>query len=107
MLWVYDYYGGDCVIDFVCVFYCVLFVDDINIGELVEVMKIVDVMGIDGVVFNVGVSSQQIKDQFKVEIDLVMLCGVFGLFYVIVDGEVFWGFDCFDQIEVLLCDGCI
>jgi len=31
--------------------------------------------------------------------------GVFGSPYVIVDGEAFWGFDRFDQIEALLRDG--
>ncbi|MBE3035199.1 MAG: DsbA family protein, partial [Actinobacteria bacterium] len=82
-----------------------LFVDDINIGEPTEVMKIADAMGIDGAALNAGASSQQIKDQLKAEIDLAMSRGVFGSPYVIVDGEAFWGFDRFDQIEALLRDG--
>ncbi|WP_370693777.1 DsbA family protein [Klebsiella pneumoniae] len=45
------------------------------------------------------------KDQLKAEIDLAMSRGVFGSPYVIVDGEAFWGFDRFDQIEALLRDG--
>jgi 2-hydroxychromene-2-carboxylate isomerase len=104
-LWVHDHHGGDRAIDFARALYRALFVDDINIGEPTEVMKIADAMGIDGAALNSGASSQQIKDQLKAEIDLAMSRGVFGSPYVIVDGEAFWGFDRFDQIEALLRDG--
>ena len=58
-----------------------------------------------------GLSPEQRREfgaqvnQLKAEIDLAMSRGVFGSPYVIVDGEAFWGFDRFDQIEALLRDG--
>lgn len=45
------------------------------------------------------------RTRLKAEIDLAMSRGVFGSPYVIIDGEPFWGFDRFDQIEALLRDG--
>ncbi len=105
MLWVHDHHGGDRAIAFAQAVYRALFVDDVNVGEPAEVMKIADALGIDGNALNAGVGSQQIKDQLKAEIDLAMSRGVFGSPYVIVDGEPFWGFDRFDQIEALLRDG--
>ncbi len=75
MLWVHDHHGGDRAIGFAQAVYRALFVDDVNIGEPAEVMKIADALGIDGNALNAGAGSQQIKDQLKAEIDLAMSRG--------------------------------
>ena len=46
-----------------------------------------------------------IKNKLRQEVDASIKRGVFGSPYVVVDGEPFWGFDRFDQIERWLAEG--
>jgi len=105
MLWLQNNHGADVATAFAKAVYRALFVDDINIAEPAELAKLAEPLGVDPIAMNEGANNYQIKDQLKAEIDLAMSRGVFGSPYVIVDGEAFWGFDRFDQIEALLRDG--
>ena len=46
-----------------------------------------------------------IKDAFRRAVDAALARGVFGSPFVFVDGEPFWGFDRFDQIDRWLATG--
>jgi 2-hydroxychromene-2-carboxylate isomerase len=67
------------------------FVDDLNIGEADNVLKVADSLG-----FKVDLS---LKEKTKAEVDAAIARGVFGSPYFVVDGEPFWGIDRFDQLE--------
>ena len=70
------------------------FVDGVNIGEPGNVSKIAGGLGLQP-----DMESQAVKDRTRAEVDAAIAKGVFGSPYIIVDGEPFWGFDRFEQIE--------
>lgn len=102
MLWLQNHHGDDLAAAFARSVYRALFVDDINIAEPAEIMKLAEPLGVDVQALDAGATSYQIKDQLKAEIEVAMAKGVFGSPFVIVDGEPFWGFDRFDQIAAHL-----
>ncbi|MDQ5850010.1 MAG: DsbA family protein, partial [Pseudomonadota bacterium] len=70
------------------------FVENVNIGEADNVLKIAASVG-----GNADISSQAVKDRTKAEVDAALARGVFGSPYMVVDGEPFWGVDRFEQID--------
>ena len=70
------------------------FVDNVNIGEANQVLKIANSLGL-----RPEIDSQAVKDRTRAEVDAALAKGVFGSPYIVVDGEPFWGVDRFDQIE--------
>ena len=52
-----------------------------------------------------SMDDQAIKDAFRRDVEAALARGVFGSPFVFVDGEPFWGFDRFDQIERWLATG--
>jgi len=102
MLWLQNHHGADVATAFAKAVYHALFVDDINIAEPAEISKLAEPLGVDVHALDAGASGYQIKDQLKAEIEVAMAKGVFGSPFVIIDGEPFWGFDRFDQIEAHL-----
>ena len=70
------------------------FVDDVNIGEAENVLKIAAGLG-----HKPDLSDSSLKEKTKSEVDAAIAKGVFGSPYFVVDGEPFWGIDRFDQLE--------
>jgi 2-hydroxychromene-2-carboxylate isomerase len=70
------------------------FVDNVNIGEPSQVLKIANSLGLQP-----EIDSQTVKDKTRAEVDAALAKGVFGSPYIVIDGEPFWGVDRFDQIE--------
>jgi 2-hydroxychromene-2-carboxylate isomerase len=105
MLWVQNQHGDDKAIEYAKAVYQAYFIEDMNIGDPANLGKLGAARGIDSAALEAGIATQQIKDQLKAEVDLAMAKGVFGSPYAIVDGEPFWGFDRFDQIEATLKSG--
>ncbi len=70
------------------------FVDNVNIGEPDNVLKVAASVGCKP-----DINDQAVKDRTRAEVDAALAKGVFGSPYVIVDGEPFWGMDRFDQLE--------
>jgi 2-hydroxychromene-2-carboxylate isomerase len=70
------------------------FVDNVNIGEAENVLKVAASVGLKP-----DVNDQAVKDKTRTEVDAALAKGVFGSPYIIVDGEPFWGVDRFDQLE--------
>jgi len=70
------------------------FVDDLNIGEADNVLKVAAGLG-----HKPDLADPAIKERTKTEVDAAIKAGVFGSPYFIADGEPFWGIDRFDQLE--------
>jgi len=70
------------------------FVDNVNIGEAENVLKVAASAGCKP-----DLNDQAVKDKTRAEVDAALAKGVFGSPYIVVDGEPFWGVDRFDQIE--------
>ena len=61
--------------------------------------------GIDAAAVNEGMNRPAIKDQLRTGVEQAQARGVFGAPFMMVDGEPFWGFDRFDQMEIFLKNG--
>jgi 2-hydroxychromene-2-carboxylate isomerase len=70
------------------------FVDNANIGEADNVLKVAAAVGCKP-----DLNDQAVKDKTRAEVDAALARGVFGSPYIVVDGEPFWGVDRFDQID--------
>ena len=70
------------------------FVDDVNIGEPENVLKIAASLG-----HKPDLSDSSFNEKTKSEVDAAIAKGVFGSPYFVIDGEPFWGIDRFDQME--------
>jgi 2-hydroxychromene-2-carboxylate isomerase len=105
MLWVDRTHGAARAVAFAKSVYQAYFTDDIHIGEPMNLMRLGADMGLDPHALGEGMNSAPVRDQLRAEIELAIARGVFGSPYVIIDGEAFWGFDRFGQIEALLKNG--
>jgi 2-hydroxychromene-2-carboxylate isomerase len=74
--------------------YHAYFVDNVNIGDGANVLKVANGIGLKP-----DIENQAVKDKTRAEVDAALAKGVFGSPYVVVDGEPFWGMDRFDQLE--------
>lgn len=74
--------------------YRAYFVDNVNIGEADNVLKVAASLGLKP-----DLSDSSLKEKTKAEVDAAIARGVFGSPYVIADGEPFWGIDRFDQLD--------
>jgi 2-hydroxychromene-2-carboxylate isomerase len=74
--------------------YYAYFVDNVNIGEPANVLKVANSIGL-----RPDIENQAVKDKTRAEVDAALAKGVFGSPYIVVDGEPFWGMDRFDQLE--------
>jgi 2-hydroxychromene-2-carboxylate isomerase len=105
MLWIKNTKGGAAAVAFTKAVYRAYFVDGVNVSEPDHVAQIAAGLGEDTAALLEGINSAPIKDQLKTEVGQAMARGVFGSPFIIVDGESFWGFDRFDQLEALLKNG--
>jgi 2-hydroxychromene-2-carboxylate isomerase len=74
--------------------YRAYFVDNVNIGEADNVLKVAASLGLKP-----DLSDPSLKERTKSEVETAIARGVFGSPYVIADGEPFWGIDRFDQLD--------
>lgn len=102
MLWLQNHHGADRANAFARAVYHAYFVEGTNIAEPAELVRIAAAQGVDAHAMDAGASSHQIKEQLRAEIDVAIAKGVFGSPFIIIDGEPFWGFDRFDQVEAHL-----
>ncbi|MDB5761395.1 MAG: 2-hydroxychromene-2-carboxylate isomerase [Herminiimonas sp.] len=105
MLWVRTTLGDAKAVEFAKAVYRAYFVDGVNIGEPSAVAQIGSGIGIDPAALTEGLNSEPIKDKLKADVAQAMARGVFGSPFMIVDGESFWGFDRFDQLDAFLKNG--
>jgi 2-hydroxychromene-2-carboxylate isomerase len=105
LLWIQATLGHEKAIAFGKAVYRAYFVDDRNIGDAAVVAQIASELGVDSAALSEAIAGAEIKERLKSGIEQAMARGVFGSPFIIVDGEPFWGFDRFDQIEALLKSG--
>ena len=117
MLWLQSTVGKEKAVQFAKKVYRAYFVEGLIISDPEVVVRLgVEVAaelnfgtGPDGEGFAeqmaAGMASESIKDLLKEQVVLAMKQGVFGSPHIVVDGEPFWGFDRFDQLEALLRNG--
>jgi 2-hydroxychromene-2-carboxylate isomerase len=107
MLWIADTYGDAKAVEFAKAAYYALFVDNINIGDPATVVTLAGNLDVEPTALTQALASPEIKERLKAEVDQAMERKVFGSPFVIADGEPFWGFDRFDQLEAFLKNGTI
>lgn len=92
-------------INLIHAFYSAYFTENIDISKLETVVRIAGDNGIDVGKLTAALNDDAVKDALKTEVAASIERGVFGSPFVIVDGESFWGFDRFDQLEAFLKNG--
>lgn len=105
MLWLQTTAGDVKAAAFAKAIYKAYFVDGIDISDAANVAQIAAELGIDGATLSAAIGNAEIKEQLKAKVANALERGVFGSPYLVVDGEPFWGFDRFDQIEATLKNG--
>jgi len=105
MLWIAGRHGAARAVEFAQAVYRAYFVEGIDIGEPAALAHIVTALGGDGAALPEAINDAAIKERLKAEVEAAMERKVFGSPFIIVDGEPFWGFDRFDQLEAFLRDG--
>jgi 2-hydroxychromene-2-carboxylate isomerase len=105
VLWLQATAGDAKAIEFAKAAYHAYFAEGIDIGNSANVAKIAATLGIDSAALLEAIGTAAIKDQLKAKVAQAIDKGVFGSPFIIVDGEPFWGFDRFDQLEATLKSG--
>lgn len=105
MLWLQEQYGKQRAVEFAQAAYRAYFVDGVQIGDAANVVQIAAALGCDEAALGTALGSAPLKERLKAEVEQAIARGVFGSPFMIVDGEPFWGFDRFDQLEATLRDG--
>jgi 2-hydroxychromene-2-carboxylate isomerase len=105
MLWLQATAGDAKAVEFAHAVYKAYFVDGIDIGISANIAQIGASVGVDASAMSAAISTPEIKGQLKNEVTEAIERGVFGSPYIVVDGEPFWGFDRFAQIEATLKNG--
>jgi 2-hydroxychromene-2-carboxylate isomerase len=105
VLWLQANVGEDKARDFSKALYRAFFVEGKDIGNLDNLQAVMAQQGLDVAQLLEAINAPAIKEQLKQEVEQAIQRGVFGSPYVIVDGEPFWGFDRFEQLEATLKSG--
>lgn len=73
-----------------------------DIGNINELISILDSSGVDGAALSVQIEKPCIKEVLKQETDHAIELGVFGIPTMIIDDQLFWGNDQFDDMSLYL-----
>lgn len=99
MLWLRVAYGEAIAQAFARTCFQAYYGDGVDIADAAVLQGIAAGLGVDRVAFAAGLGESSIKEQFKQANALALQRGVFGVPYVLAEGEPFWGYDRFDQLE--------
>ncbi len=102
MVWLQQSAGTASAVAFAKAAYQAYFVDGVDINDPVNLQQIATQLGLDAIAMLEGLNSTPIKELLKSNVEQAIQRKVFGSPFIIVDGEPFWGFDRFDQLEVFL-----
>lgn len=105
MLWMRERFGEVRAVDFAKAVYRAYFVDGIDISDPEQVLRVAQSFGADPAELAEGIAGAPIKEALREQVEAAMARGVFGSPFMIVDGEPFWGFDRFDQLDAFLKNG--
>lgn len=93
------------VVDLIKTLYSAYFTEDIDISVPENVLRIAADNGIDRAALETALGTPELKEQLRAATEAAGKAGVFGSPFMIVDGEPFWGFDRFTQLEAFLKNG--
>jgi 2-hydroxychromene-2-carboxylate isomerase len=82
-----------------------LFVDNQAINDPAVIAMLADACGADGAAASAACNDVVYKDALKANCDQAIAAGVFGVPWIIVDGEIFWGNDRLPQVDRWLATG--
>lgn len=99
MLWIGREHGDQAAVAFARTCFQAYYADGVDIADKAVLLGIAEAQGINGSAFLAGLDDPAIKAQFKQNGDDALAKGVFGVPYVLADGEPFWGYDRFPQLE--------
>ncbi len=85
--------------------YQAFFVDDRDISSPEVTADVATTLGLKRDDVLAALNDPAVKEMLKNEVDAAIARGVFGSPYFVIDGEVFWGVDRFEQIERWLASG--
>jgi 2-hydroxychromene-2-carboxylate isomerase len=102
MLWIRLQYGDELAVRFAKRCFRAYFAERAQLSDAAVVCKLAAELGVVEEALAAALLSPQVKDLFKQETGQALERGVFGSPFVIVDGEPFWGFDRFGQLEAWL-----
>jgi len=102
MLWTADNVGEARAIELAHALYRAMFVDGVRIDRPEEVARIGAAVGLDAEALAKGQDSEPVRQRLRAETEQALARGVFGSPFIIVDGEPFWGFDRFAQLDAFL-----
>lgn len=104
LLWIQQNDAAKAV-TFIHTIYSAYFTENVDISSNDTVVRIAGDLGVDTNALSAALADNAIKDQLKNAVAAALERGVFGSPFTIVDGEAFWGFDRFDQLEAFLKNG--
>ena len=87
--------------EFVKAMYAKYWFDGREVGNLNDILDVVSQIGFDPAEAELGVNDQAIKDRTREVTDLAINKGVFGSPFIVIDSELYWGTDRFDDIKRL------
>jgi len=99
MLWLQREHGDALAVAFAKRCLAAYHSEGVDIGKEEAVLRIGVEVGADPDALAQGMHSEAIKEALKEECNAALAKGVFGVPFVLADGEPFWGFDRFDQLE--------
>lgn len=102
VMWAESKFGEDKGIELAKAIFNAYYVDDKNIGDPQTIIALGVSIGLNADEFAIGMNNSFTKEQVRAEADLATAKGVFGSPFVLFDGEPFWGFDRFEQLEAAL-----
>ncbi|OWW19274.1 2-hydroxychromene-2-carboxylate isomerase [Noviherbaspirillum denitrificans] len=105
MTWIARDFGDAKAVAFAKAAFASYFADGLDITRPEGLAPACEAAGLKHEAVLDGANSQDIKDMLKAGVDAAVARGVFGSPFMIADGEPFWGFDRFDQLEAFLKNG--
>ena len=102
MLWTAEAVGEARAIELAQALLRAMFVDGVAIDDVNEVLRIGVDIGLDRDALAAGQESEAIRNRLRDDTQQALARGVFGAPFMIVDGEPFWGFDRFNQLDAYL-----
>lgn len=99
MLWIREHHGKDMAAAFARLCFKTAFGLGVDIGSIDVVADLAARVGVDPARLRDGVSDPAIKAAVKQASEEAVKRGVFGVPFMIADGEQFWGSDRFDCLE--------
>jgi len=99
MLWVRAIHGEEVAVSFARTCFQAYYADGVDIADKAVLLGIAESLGIDGPAFLAGMEDPAIKAAFKAGNERALERGVFGVPFVMAEGEPFWGYDRFGNLE--------